>query len=233
MALRLKNRNQGIPNGFMYLQRQTNWRSWEAQPPTMWDFKLLCREIQKHRQLNPRFGLSTDMNSIATEVDMVNAARIAAIPGTESYLINDAPFAPPNPPVLPSDPSGPLAAVGANLVKMASGVGVLYDWLGSGGQPVDNTVAETRAQICVACPKNGKGDLTKFFTVPAANLIMKQLEQRKDLNLSTTVDDKLGICEACGCVNKLKVHVPIEFILAKMSEQVRSDLDKSCWVLKT
>ena len=238
MSLRLANRNNGIPNGFLYHQRETNWSNWQAQPQTMWDFKLLCKEIQKHRQLNPRFRLNTDLVAIANEVDRVNAERMAMIPNAQTYYIDDASPAlpmnsdsPPNPQVPPPS-SSLLDAAGAALAKMASGVGVLYDWLGSGGTPVDNATAEARAQICAVCPRNGKGGLSRFFTEPAAALITKQLEQRKDLNLSTSVDDKLGICEACGCVNKLKVHVPIEYILAKMSEQVRADLDKSCWILK-
>lgn len=241
MALRLKDRRRSIPNGFLYEQKQTGWKNWILHPHTMWDFNALCSEIQKHRRLNNRFGLPTDLPSIQNEVEAVNAARIAAMPGAaDQYLISDA-LPPPNPPSPPST-FGPLAVAGANLVKMASGVGVLIDWLGSGGVPVDPAVAEARAQVCAVmqrpgqgqpgCPKNGQGGLSRFFTEPAAALITKQLEQRQDLKLSTSVDDKLGICQACGCVNKLKVHVPIDFIKAKMSEQVQRDLDPLCWILK-
>lgn len=145
-------------------------------------------------------------------------------------MVSDAEAPPPNPQVLPQT-QGALAAVGDKIVRMASGVGVLIDWLGEGGQPVEKSIADKRASVCAVCPLNGKGDLTRYFTVPAAELVRKQIEQRKDLYLKTDFDEQLGICEACGCPLKTKVFVPIQYIGSHMSQEVKSELHSSCWIL--
>ena len=71
-----------------------------------------------------------------------------------------------------------------------------------------------------------------FFTAEAAKTIHTQLQMRTEMELKTSVDDKLGICHACSCWTPLKVHVPMEFILAHTSELTKTALHKSCWILK-
>lgn len=164
--LKLKDRKKAVPNGFLYRQGQTGWDNSKVAPYTLWDFYGLCRELQAHRMANPQFGLNTDMRAIESEVDFVTAKRVAAIPGAfDEYVVDEGAGVPPK----PSPPLSQklLAAVGA--VKRASkGGAVLLDWEKSGEPPVPSELSEGRAMICSTCPQNGKGDFTRWFTVPAS-----------------------------------------------------------------
>lgn len=226
MALRLKSRTQCPPGGFIYTQRETNWRNWIAEPPSQWDFNWLCRSLQAHRQANRRLGLNTNLTAIQNEVDELNARRVAGIPGGDIYLMEGG-----IPKAQAHHGSSRLSAAVGAVSKIASGMGTLGDWLGSGGPAVESKLANQRAAVCVGCPLNGRGDLTSYFVIPAAEFIRKQLEQRKDLNLSTPHDDKLGVCQACLCPMKLKVHVPLSFLREHLTAAIQADLDPRCWIL--
>jgi hypothetical protein len=238
MALRLKNRRKGIPNGFMYEQRHTGWRSWLVNPSTKDDFNLLCRELQNHRRANARFNLPTDLPTIEAEVDYVNALRVATIPGASAeYLIDDSAVPPP-----PKAPALPLperlAGAVAGLRKVNAGRVMLTDWEAAGYPQVAQELAEQRATICVSCPKNGKGDLSRWFTVPASERIIKQIERLQEIKLGTTKDESLGVCEVCLCPLRLKMHAPIEFVGKYLSAELKAELMEvqtglgtPCWVI--
>lgn len=210
----LKSRTQSPPNGFIYIQKETGWRG------DTWDFMQLCSMVQQHRKQNPRLKLNTDLNAIIEEVDVANAMRVAGMPGTESYLLMDSASPKSFPPHLVQAAS-----------RLAAGVKSLAEWLGSGGKPVSNTVAETRAWVCVNCPKNQTRDLTTWFTRPASELIRRWIAMRKDLSLTTSHDESLGVCVACACPLKLKVHTPISHILSQIPAESKADLVPECWIL--
>ena len=67
---------------------------------------------------------------------------------------------------------------------------------------------------------------------PVAALLKKQLEEREQLKLSTTLDDQIGFCDACGCPLKTKLHIPIEVIRKHMKQPEIDRLDARCWILK-
>jgi hypothetical protein len=95
-------------------------------------------------------------------------------------------------------------------------------------------VAERRASVCVNCPKNEPGDLTRFFTVPASEAIRKQLERAHLLKLHTQSDSQINVCGACLCPLRLKVWFPISFILKHMTDDVKAELQPEsprCWIL--
>ena len=71
---------------------------------------------------------------------------------------------------------------------------------------------------------------TSSFTIPTSELIRKQLSMRQDMALKTESDEKLGVCNACGCPLKLKVHVPASHIKKHTSEAVKRELDPRCWI---
>jgi len=123
------------------------------------------------------------------------------------------------------------SVVGASK-RVASGAALLTDWLGSGKVPVVSEVAERRALVCSTCPKNGKGDWTAYFTVPAADQIRTLLSIKYDLDLSTSVDNQLGVCEACSCPLKLKSWCPLDVILQRTDKDVYGRLDPRCWILE-
>lgn len=216
--IRLKSRTQCPPDGFRYIQKEMGWKSWEANPTTQWDFNLLCQSVQRLRIQNPRFKLNTSLAAIADEVDMQNALRVAARPNTEIYLVRDD--QPPKfwPPQL-------IQAAG----RVVAGVESLANWWGAGGEPVNNMKAEFRAGICAECPQNGKGDLTSWFTLPASRFLMRKFKERSEAGYKTSHDASLGVCLACSCPLKLKVHCPLEHI--EMTEESKAALDPRCWIL--
>jgi hypothetical protein len=202
-----------------------------VDPITQWDFYALCRALQKHRQANPRYKLDTNMQSIEQEIDNVNAMRVASMNGADSYVINDAAASFPQAPA----PVGRLQQVAAAVKRVSAGADTLNEWEDSGEPPVAAGVSQHRASVCAICPQNEKGDLSRWFTLPLAAFIKRKIEWIHKLKLVTSYDDQLGVCGACLCPLKLKVHTPISFVLKHMSEDVKTALQPQnprCWVLK-
>lgn len=228
---RLKDRNKQIPNGYKMRLAAARWES----PPFM-SFTTLCQATAKVVRANPALAAAnhwpTDDAGIEQMVESYQV-RLCEVNGWSDYLATA--MGPPEPPkILP--PHSPRA----HFARLAAGASTLLDWLGEGGVPVAPELAASRARVCAgdpadpasACPQNQPGDLLSWFTKPASELIRKQLEKRKDLNLSTPDDERINICDACGCPLKLKVHVPLADILRRIPAESRSALDPRCWILK-
>ncbi len=112
--------------------------------------------------------------------------------------------------------------------QTAVGAVALSEWLGDGGHPVEPRVAAVRSKRCKRCPKNattGWG-LTKVV----ADKIKEHTAYKHKLELSTEDDLKLGTCIACGCHLKLKVWVPLPYILKHQTKEVESRLWEECWI---
>ncbi len=227
MSYKLKNRRNSIPNGFHFRQALTGWENDKVCPPSVWDFFLLCTELQKHRIANPKYKLATDLGAIQNEVDRVNAERVAAIPGSESYIVSTdtaQSFR-----VAPAPTA--LRKFVAAAKAISAGAETISDFIDSGESPVAQELAESRAAVCVRCPLNEKGDLSRFFTIPAAERIRRQIGMKEKRGLKTSLDEKLHVCSGCLCVNRLKVFFPLRFILNHMDTEIESKLDPKCWVL--
>lgn len=213
--------------------RQPQFGNWQ-NPMALVGFDASVKEIIKVRERNKalslKHNLGTDYLTVANELIEYNRV-IRGLPLTD--------FIPkPNPLWQSSRSAGVAVAADARptwfkqLGRLGKGVLTLANWLGDDGVPVEATLSEQRAITCADCPKNAKGDLFSFFTKPASELIRRQLEERNALNLSTTQDEQLGICSACGCPLRLKVHVPLSFIRAHMSTEDTTKLDPRCWITK-
>src|SRR5882724_7903917 len=85
--IKLQDRRKPGPNGFMYHEKRTNWKSWEADPVCQWDFDLLCSRYRDHARANPRLALETDIEKIRSMMDFANAARYARIQGADPYYV--------------------------------------------------------------------------------------------------------------------------------------------------
>lgn len=221
----LLNRRQFPPGGFVFFEPKTNWRSSPG-----FTFEQTVEEIIRHRLANPRFATqwNTDFDSVADELDAYTCVRISMDP---NYCSGGSPNFPPVPaPPRPWPGLPNVGAVVAGTRKVVTGIAVLLDWLGQGGKPVDPLQAEARAGTCAACPHNKPDDLTAVFTVPASELIRKQLAIKNDLKIATPYDEKLGICELCACPLKLKVHTPIVHILKRLPQEVLAKLPDFCWI---
>lgn len=110
--------------------------------------------------------------------------------------------------------------------QLISGAKTLTDWLGAGGMPVGNELAQSRADVCLKCPMNVK-DWDMIESI--ADAIKKQVELKNHLNLRVDGEKSLHICSACGCVMRLKVHVPLRLCLPEANE--RDKYHPSCWIL--
>lgn len=223
----LKSRRIFPPDGWSFFQPQTNWHA----PPGL-SFDDVVEQIIRHRLANPRFAAnwSVEPAEVAEELDTFTCTRLAmdpnyCAPGVPSPF----PAGSPRQASMWVNQSGRGGVVAAGR-KIVAGIGVLVDWLGSGGKPVDNKLAVARAETCSGCPKNEPGGLESFFTAPASELIRKQLAIRQDLQLSTPFDEKLNVCSACLCPMKLKVHTPIEHILKHLLADAETELDPRCWI---
>ena len=219
------------PWGFRFLQPETG----QAQE-FEGSFNHVVEQTMLLRQSNPflseRHGWRTDRAGVEHDVEQFNVSRMIA-GGWLDFIIQDDS----NPPaplyVMPEKKTprlGSAAALGS-VKRVAAGVVLLIEWLGSGAKPVEQSLADKRAEICATCPKNGKGGILSYFTQPMADKIRTQMEMRGDLQLKTQHDEQLGVCEACLCPLRLKVFTPIEHVLAHTSDEVKKELVPQCWIL--
>jgi hypothetical protein len=227
--IRLANRQQQIPGGFVFREPSTGWT-----PRPFTSFESICEQIFAFRQGNPFLAQknqwATDMEGIRREVDFYNA-RVCQMQGWTQYIITDAGTAPPPKTQTPQQQSAIANAAGV-AKRIWSGVRSLNAWDASGDPAVPAELSAKRAAICAVCPKNGQGDLTRWFTVPASEVIKRQLERKEARKLSTPDDAKLNICEVCLCPMKLKVHEPLQYLKAHTLPEVLADLKAvpSCWL---
>lgn len=219
---RLKDRNHQIPNGFLFYQPETGWK-----PPAFSSFQTIVDSLIMHRKANPylitKNGWSVDPAQVADEVDNFNA-RVCQQMGWSDYIDGAAGGGSPVP-----FPQTPQVHQG-RLSQLVAGGKTLVKWIASGAEAVAPELANKRAAICADCTLNGKGPWTAFFTVPVATAIQDAVELRRQMNLSTTSDDRLGVCDACSCPLKLKVHMGIDRILADMERESFDSLVPNCWI---
>ena len=184
--------------------------------------------IIKHRLANPaivaKHKLATDFQAVSSELIRFQQARGALPPDV---------LPKPTPPVSTPSMSGAVSASVAAVKKVAAGTALLLEWEADGLPHVDPQVAEDRASVCAVCPKNEKGkSLIEIFTAPAAALIQKRMERFASMNLRTSKDAELAVCQACLCQMRSKVWVPSELILKRLKPEQKSELHESCWILK-
>lgn len=221
--LLLKSTRQCPPSGFIFREAETGW---ELQD---WDFENLCLELQKHRQANPKFRKTTNLDAIRLEVNQRNAERVAQIPNADSYITSQGDASPPKSQAFRT--LGKLQSAAEGVKKIASGAGLLLDWIIDGAEPVESELANARASICVKCPMNSPEALGSFFTKAASESIRREIEQLKRLDLTTEHDKNLGVCKACLCPLRTKTHVPLGYIHDHMPHDTKSQLDPGCWIL--
>ena len=220
---RLKSRQRQIPGGFKFYQPETGWSSapWAS-------FSSICMSLELHRRGNlylaQKHGWVMDPEGIEQEVEQFNV-KLCRDHGWADYITEGGGDVPPAPKLM--SPRTLLQSGGA----VAGGIKTLADWEISGGNLVPRELAESRAATCASCPQNSPKDLTSWFTVPAASFIKAQLERRNHLKIQTAADPALGVCEACACPLKLKVHCPMAIIRKHQSAETRAALDPRCWIL--
>ena len=197
----------------------------------------IVSQLYQHRLANPHLAAQhnwrTDMAGIEDEVDEFNA-RICLSQGWTDYIVELGGGSPP-PKLMPQlqKEAEQIDAAAGRAKKIWSGVKTLNEWIDSDTPPVSPEVSARRAAVCAGCPKNTQGDFTSWFTKPAAAAIKKQVERVADRKLSTPDDARINVCDVCLCPLKLKVHTPLPFIKANMSDAVIADLQRvgGCWII--
>ena len=188
-------------------------------------FKASVEAIVKHRLANraitAKHSLATDPRAVAEELKKYTRLRL----GIPDPVPPRAPFFQSS-----SSLSDRVVAAAGNVKRAAQGTAVILDWLMSGGQPVEQVLADKRAAVCATCPKNVEGD---WYTVAPATLIKETLEARKDLKLETPSDAQLKSCGVCRCLLKLKAWVPMHYITAHTKPEIMAEFPAEwCWIAR-
>ena len=212
------------------MQPQTGFEA----PPGQ-SFNVVTQALIAHRKANlglvKQHNWALDFESVANEVDAYNDARCRAHGWLDYVSGGPSDFRWPATPLRSLPRPAVAAGAGATVKRVKAGIKTLLDWLGSGGRPVEQALADVRSERCVQCPLNGQGGLEHYLTVPASNAIKLQLEIKNDMKLATSSDEKLGVCEACLCPLKLKVWCPLDHIMKQMDDETFSRLHPRCWII--
>ena len=110
----------------------------------------------------------------------------------------------------------------------------LIEWLGSGGKPVERRQAEARAAVCEGCPLNrvGWGKWWETAKSYVADDIRKMLELKHRAKLELPNERGLFMCQACGCLTRLKCWTPLEHIVNHTPSATLAKFPPQCWIPK-
>lgn len=232
VMLRLKDRHKQIPNGYRFYLPEVKWSAPGNYPSFDKVVQLLGQVIAANAYLAQKNKWPTDHAGVENWVDTYNATLCARM-GWDDYIITDQAGSIPKS-TAPHQSLQSLAAAAAMAKELVSGAKSLTEWIDSGEAPVSRDRAEARAAVCVDCPQNEKGDWTRWFTVPASELIKRQVEKAQARALSTVHDERLHLCTACHCPLKLKVHVPIDWITKRLTQATVAKLKAAprCWIIQ-
>lgn len=227
---RMKDRQNFPPFGWQYTEPSVP--GWVAPAGS---FDAVVNAILQlrlgNKALTAQYNLPTDREVIANQLDEFNAQRCLSA-GWTDFVENSA--SPPMPVFLSPQrlPRPAAVGVGTSLKRAAVGVATIRDWwLGDSLKPVDQALAEKRAATCVACPLNVEPNFLGKLAANVAETFKGLMAAKADMDLKTSLDDKLFSCSACGCWNPLKIWVGLPHIQKNMKPEEKLKLHASCWIL--
>lgn len=206
----------------MFRQPQTNW----TNPYAMVGFDASVTAIRKHREANPaitaKHKLATDPAAIGDELEAFTRSRLG-IPQIQPASFRQSSHLPAR-----------VVAAAAHVKRAAQGTAVVLDWIQAGGDPVAQELAEKRAEICVACPKNVPG---AWYTEAPAELLKSAIQgwqalKHNPFEFKTRQGDKVKSCDVCKCLMRLKVFTPLEHIIAKTKPDIMAEFPANCWIAR-
>lgn len=119
------------------------------------------------------------------------------------------------------------------IAQDAQAAAILLDWLGKGGHPVPVEHAEQRAQVCAECSENVQPGWWDRVKGSIAAAIRQHLEVKNRLKITVPSEAKLHMCKACGCATPLKVHVPLQHLMVRISPATaHNHYPEHCWIRK-
>lgn len=201
------------------------------------------RKLMAYRAANPWLNLPADEASCRREIEVYTFARLKAtgelgvgyaLKFFSADASDDAEVAAYEQEIKKNSNrqhrSGHLqAAVGA-VGDYGVGIATISDWLGSGGLPVDQDVAEKRAKICEVCPLNTAGTWLAQVAATVATAIKNHIAAKHLLKLQVSNEDKLQFCSACHCNLSTKIWTPLSYITEHMKDETKAKLDSKCWI---
>ncbi len=216
----LKSRTKWIPGAFQCLIPEIGMKK-----PIAGSFSeavnAFSKIVAKNPELAKKQNWPTDIQGQEAWVDSYNAQRMVA-GGYFGFVDLEG-----SPPTY----VGGMSRSGPGVVAAAvSGLAVYRELFSNQSVPVAREEAERRASVCVVCPQNRVGSLRDWFIETTAKGITDLFGIMKDLDLTTSVDAKLGTCVACRCPTRAKVFVGMDTINRHMKPEVRAKLDASCWI---
>ena len=188
--------------------------------------------VRKNPAIAQRYNWPTDYASQEEFVEQREVKRLLAN-GWHEFVEFDAQADPPAASFTSVKKNWNGAA--AVVVNRGKAAYAAYKEMYGPGGPVTRPVAEARAEICVGCPKNDvSSGVSSYFLESTAKGIMALLGALKDLDVRTSMDDKLGVCFACKCPLRAKIWTPIAVVAEHTTEEIWSQLPKDnpkCWIL--
>ena len=184
------------------------------------------RIVQKNPALAQKHGWPTNREDQENWIDEREARRMVAHSWLNFVEIEG------EVPVQKKTSSPGLFRSAANAAgKAKTALAIYRDLFGPEGKVVAKEESERRAAVCVKCPKNDTaGGLAKYFLKEAAHEIMAVAGMLKDMDVTTSQDAKLGVCQACDCPMIAKVHVSNEILKKNIKPDQIAKLDPSCWI---
>lgn len=214
---RLKSTTIFPPGGWQYRQPETGW---QAPTPLGSTFTQTVLQIRSHRLSNSGFNLVTDIDAIGIELEAYTCARLG---GDPTFCQEGGDFPKSKAPL-----EQPTAPVGherfAFLAGDVEGAKVIAQWFGDGGRPVDQLLADARAETCRGCAFNTE---YRIVTGAIANTVRRLVGLKNGLKLTVAHEESLGACAKCGCHLPTKIWVPLRH-LTRDDDQER--FPAHCWV---
>lgn len=222
----LKSRSKYPPGGWRFREPAMNWIL-----PSGLGFKQAVEAITNKRKQNPRFKLPTDSVTVEAELDSFTCALLKNDP---YYCDGPEATSFPKPlPVKQQPVGGRESAVGGGISFLQNvnvGIKVWRDWFGS-GKPAEKSLAEKRAAVCSKCEFNVKGNFFERFSAAAGKELLAILNTLNDLDLHTSLDSELNVCEICDCALRAKVWCPLDVFAPHMSKETLDALPSWCWIV--
>lgn len=221
----MRDRNRPLPGGIPVIDPSVNYTGRQGA-----SFTEYVDGVMQARMGNPglaaRYRLKIDYASCEEYCDLYLGKKAFDLGYTDYYVACN-----PSGGGSPGNVLPPPASPAVRGARVAAAAVVSIEWIASGAEAVPIELATNRAEVCSVCPKNESGDWLSLFTKPAATAIKKALQLRTGFKLSTTFDDKIGVCNCCDCPLHLKVFMPIEKIKSNTAPEVMADFDPKCWIL--